>query len=718
MRKTRLGQTIKGLFYTLRTKRILLCMIIAYISILLVILLFNMGIYFYLKPILIQEKVDNTTNYLSYISQQTDAQLIDVEDNMHRFLDILSDIRYEDYSENVNQQIQLIRDLINMMNYCPIIEQAAIYDPDSSVVITNEGTTNKEALINKIQENSSLLPEEIRDSIDINQNFDYFPAKSEQNSLIVFYSGISYSNARHFKIIVFVDSIQLKSMLTNSMVEEYAKTYIVNQDFDTILSMEGDSFDRNLMKENQKYNGQTMVMRESQFQDWIYMSVLDDKRIVQNISFMRNTFLILVSLMLGACIAIAVRFSKQYYRPISNIIDNYMLTLNSGKTEFEAISETMEFLKEEKNQLKEKEILSGILRSGFYEENFDFLFPYYLFRVVIAQGNTSHIDEKNITDMFRNENEIVCKVVYNQYNGCTLILNSNDLSDHQTMSLLLRIQKLFYEKHNVFIAFGVSGICNQIMDLHEGYQDATQAFEYGDSSQEACIYIKRDLTEANQSIYMPIEFEQNMTELVYVRNYDGIRKLIEDVFRQNQGIPNVYLRSVVVSMSNAYESIAKKLGNTSMLSGDIINHEWRVPVIKEHLIAAFTGLEGNMLKENRVEAVKNYVTMYVAENYSDPSVSLETIADELQLSASYVSTLFKKATGTAVSQYLLQYRIEVAKEMLCDSKEKISVISEKAGFGTYNNFVRMFKKKVGVSPSQYRTMKHMERNDHKDDNEI
>nr|QGT51255.1 hypothetical protein Firmicute1046_3310 [uncultured Firmicutes bacterium] len=708
-------QSIARLFHNFRTKQILVRMMAGYVSVLLVILLFNVCIYFYLKPILIQEKVDNTKNYLSYISQQTDVQLFDVKKNMHKFLEESDVLRNGGYSENVIRQMQLTKDLIYMMATCPMIENAAIYDPDSTIVVTNEGTCSKEALVRKIQECSTLLPEEIRVCIDTNRHFDYFPVRAGEKPTPVFYTGISYSSAKNYKMIVFADGPQIQDMLTNSMVEEYAQTYIVNQEFDTILSIDESQFDKNLVDKKLRYNGHTMLVCESEFQDWTYISVLNDQRIVQNLGFMKNTFLLLLSLMFIICAAICIRFVKQYYTPISNIIDNYMLTLHSGKTEFEAISETIDFLREKEQQSEEKEILSGILHSGFYEKNIDSLFAYASFRVAVARGETKRIDEADVEEIFRTEEELICKVIYDQHNGCTLILNGNDLNYHRVFSVLFRLQRLFREKYDVFIAFGVSDICEQLMDLHEAYRAATKAIDYGDSSQEACIYIKQDLAETNQRLYMPIDFEQSMTECVYVRNYDGIRTLIEDVFRQNKGVPNVYLHSAVMSMCNAYENICKKLENTPVLSEEIVNHEYRVPVIEEHLIAAFTGLEGDMVKENRVDAVRNYVTMYIAENYSDPTISIEMIAEDIQLSASYVSTLFKKATGIAFSQYLLQYRIDAAKELLHNSREKISVISEKAGFGTYNNFVRMFKKKTGVSPSQYRMIN--QRMEDKKDNE-
>ncbi|NLL71740.1 MAG: helix-turn-helix transcriptional regulator, partial [Epulopiscium sp.] len=53
-------------------------------------------------------------------------------------------------------------------------------------------------------------------------------------------------------------------------------------------------------------------------------------------------------------------------------------------------------------------------------------------------------------------------------------------------------------------------------------------------------------------------------------------------------------------------------------------------------------------------------------------------------------------------QYLLDYRLMKAKELLENTDYKVKDISDMSGFGTYNNFAKAFKKKIGSSPGSYR----------------
>ncbi len=122
-------------------------------------------------------------------------------------------------------------------------------------------------------------------------------------------------------------------------------------------------------------------------------------------------------------------------------------------------------------------------------------------------------------------------------------------------------------------------------------------------------------------------------------------------------------------------------------------------------------LEDNCLKmqrqvsSERSDTTKSFVTRakeYVKEHYADSDLSIETLCGHLNVSAAYFSTVFKKETGKTFIQYLTDYRMETAVELLLTQNEKTYVIAEKVGYLDPNYFSYVFKKRFGVSPSKYK----------------
>jgi len=93
---------------------------------------------------------------------------------------------------------------------------------------------------------------------------------------------------------------------------------------------------------------------------------------------------------------------------------------------------------------------------------------------------------------------------------------------------------------------------------------------------------------------------------------------------------------------------------------------------------------------------------YIAGNFSDDMLSIKDISEHVFLSTSYVCTLFKNETGKTLNQYITDYRIERAKELLLDPRNRIGDISRDVGYSDGNYFGKTFKKQVGVTPSEYR----------------
>ena len=99
---------------------------------------------------------------------------------------------------------------------------------------------------------------------------------------------------------------------------------------------------------------------------------------------------------------------------------------------------------------------------------------------------------------------------------------------------------------------------------------------------------------------------------------------------------------------------------------------------------------------------------YIGQKYMNETLSVKDISEHVFLSTSYVCTFFKNETGQTLNQYLTEYRMEKAKQLLADPRYKISDISSRVGYSDGNYFGKSFKKYTGLSPSEYRDKKEGE----------
>lgn len=114
---------------------------------------------------------------------------------------------------------------------------------------------------------------------------------------------------------------------------------------------------------------------------------------------------------------------------------------------------------------------------------------------------------------------------------------------------------------------------------------------------------------------------------------------------------------------------------------------------------------GMALRETRIpdtagEAVRKAV-QFMRTHYHEP-IGLEQVAQAVGLTAGYLSARFKKEMGIGFSEYLLDIRLSHVTGALKDSDMTVKALSERAGFQDYSYFCKAFKKKMGVSPKEYR----------------
>jgi YesN/AraC family two-component response regulator len=98
--------------------------------------------------------------------------------------------------------------------------------------------------------------------------------------------------------------------------------------------------------------------------------------------------------------------------------------------------------------------------------------------------------------------------------------------------------------------------------------------------------------------------------------------------------------------------------------------------------------------------VQKVVVMIESNLSSD--LTLSELASNLNINASYLSTVFKKETGKTITAYVNEKRIELAQELLKTTNLQIQTIAQYCGIVDVHYFTRLFKKTTGVSPKQFR----------------
>ena len=101
-----------------------------------------------------------------------------------------------------------------------------------------------------------------------------------------------------------------------------------------------------------------------------------------------------------------------------------------------------------------------------------------------------------------------------------------------------------------------------------------------------------------------------------------------------------------------------------------------------------------------IERIKEIVE-FIETHYAEP-LTRETVAEHFYLNRTYFSSYFKKYTGQTFTQYLTNYRLMKASDLLLHTDEAIGDIALKCGFSDHRGFISAFRKRFDETPSHYR----------------
>jgi len=145
---------------------------------------------------------------------------------------------------------------------------------------------------------------------------------------------------------------------------------------------------------------------------------------------------------------------------------------------------------------------------------------------------------------------------------------------------------------------------------------------------------------------------------------------------------------------NIVNDINKIQSNSTTFEDLVVRSQTVFSLIYEGL-----NLQRKSISKDRMSLVRRYIDgHYMAD------LTLDIIADKFYFNPSYLSTLFKSSFGYSFSDYLANVRINASKTLLKNPNNKVTDVAKLVGYKDSSYFARVFKKKVGLSPEEYRRM--------------
>jgi len=157
--------------------------------------------------------------------------------------------------------------------------------------------------------------------------------------------------------------------------------------------------------------------------------------------------------------------------------------------------------------------------------------------------------------------------------------------------------------------------------------------------------------------------------------------------------------SLSEEQQNRFLYLVNKIGSANSIGADIIEQSAISELLLLILTAGQQAEEAQQAHPAHFDRQVDEIIAYINQHICEP-LSTDSLARNFYMSPSYICRIFKAATGTTINKYVNARRISMAKAMLAEGKS-ITSVYEACGYNDYSNFLKTFRKAVGISPKKY-----------------
>ncbi|MEI7024725.1 helix-turn-helix domain-containing protein [Paenibacillus sp. y28] len=494
----------------------------------------------------------------------------------------------------------------------------------------------------------------------------------------------------------------------------------------------------------------TITYRKSSYNGWSYVSIASNEQMnEQNKLIGWITLLVCLGILL-VTLVLAWFGSKRMYSPIRSIYAALSSIPSAGNEEeangeLQVIGERVDYLiknqslimnelKGQQVQLKEffmQKLFSGTIHPADFEEKLSLyglekLWPTMcVVALQIDSLKDTRFDESNRDLLMFAINNIVGELVLAEMrlvpivkSDCQVTLIGSvkegaEFKEH-IFTLCDEIQKAIHQYLDIKVSIGISRPFSLLAATQQALHEAMTSLKIRVGlGQESILFIEDVQPQRSNLSMFPQGGEQALFDAIRAGSLDqaelALKHLIGELFQPSAQHKDyqLSLMRLLVDLLKFGQELSIPLDRTAEDEASLIQSLFKLRNVKE-----MENWFGSMFVqpyleelENRRESQFRHISEAVIDMIHrefDSELTLEICSSRINYHPHYVSRVFRQETGINFGDYLMQYRIDTAKKWLKESDMKIAEIADRLQYNNSANFIRSFRKMIGMTPGQYR----------------
>jgi len=658
---------------------------------------------------------------------------------------LYSDIELEDYGKYINK-------LETYKNIHPFLQSIYIYNGESVYAVPNRGfkfdshTFEDQGIISILKD----FKDHRSHSVILRKIPNILYGISSEEEYINVYTYLFFDsqveNGKVEEALIFnISEKELKKSITSSNSRIGSRLFIVDpsgkllsddSEHPVLSDLSENNYIKKILSSKDKTGNFRMEVNgidsfitylATDVFNWRLISITAYDDIVKGVEQMKQKTSYLVLVFVIGNILLVFYLSRRLYRPVKQVIENYKILESEKKNEF--YYRKQNFLQKMVHVNDVVAIKNYYKKFNKYNIDLEPRDPYLLILIKLdhyLEFSTKYdLSDRNLLKF--GIINIVSELLGEKYKfECIemdedqiLVLVSYSLSKSPSRdTTLISLVKDIQSNTEKFLKISISMTCSEVFPtLHNlgfHYAKTLDASHYRLIFGHQSIIFNESIQVRTDEYKYPIDLDRKLINAVVQGRFEEASNALSGIVQSasdsaaSYTIINSTIIRMLLSIRQAIEVL--EANHSIKVNFNFNAYMTRLQNIEtlEEVHSDFNtlfkrlSLQLESTKDNKQIKLIEDVTAIIYKDFANPLLSLDSIADQVNLSPAYLGKLYKKHCLITVTDLINNVRLTFAAEQMIVANDTVNVVMEKSGFLSRSHFFTLFKKAYGITPGEYR----------------